>query len=146
MRFKDTIGISHLITGVENKMRIVLDAALEDIGMSLAQYSALSALEVQQPLTNADIARACGVTPQTMNRIMSALTIAKLVTKIESEEHGLKVNYALSSLALKRLCLAHEVVHKIEKLSLKGVTAADLKNLQSSLILMQSNLKALCRR
>lgn len=141
MRFKDTIGISHLITGVENRMRTALDAALSRLQMSLAQYSALSALEMQtQPLTNADLARACGVTPQTMNRIVSALLRSRMLSKVEAE-HGLKVFYQLTPLALKRLCSAHEAVDAIERESLRGLKPVEYKALQQSLRAMQQNLE-----
>lgn len=141
MRFEETIGISHIVTAVENRMRAAIDAALRSFGLSLAQYSALSVLESKHPLTNADLARACGVTPQTMNKIMTAMVKARLVTKVGSQEHGLKVNYELSARAVDRLCKAHTVVNALEKECLNGLNKQKVKELQSSLEQMLLNLK-----
>jgi DNA-binding MarR family transcriptional regulator len=141
MRFEETIGLSHLITGVENRMRAVIDGELRRLGMNLAQYSALSILEMKQPLTNAELARACGVTPQTMNRITSALTRSRMVTKMECEGHGLKVLYQLTPKALDRVCKAHAAVDKIEKSCLKGLNKEQQKALLAHLELVRKNLR-----
>lgn len=141
MRFEETIGLSHLITGVENRMRAVIDGELRRVGMNLAQYSALSVLEAKQPLTNAELARACGVTPQTMNRITMALTRSRMVTKMNSEVHGLKVNYRLTQKAVERVCKAHAAVDTIERTCLKGLNRDELKAFMSALQRVRENLR-----
>jgi DNA-binding MarR family transcriptional regulator len=142
MRFEETLGLSHLITGVENRMRAVIDAELGHLGMNLAQYSALSVLEMRQPMTNAELARACGVTPQTMNRITTALTRGKMVTKMDSKEHGLKVNYRLTRKALDRVCKAHAAVDKIERECLKGLNRDQLGIFLAFLKQVKENLRS----
>lgn len=140
MRFKDTVGISHLLKNTENLLRNEIDKRLARLGTSLAQYSALSALEMNERLTNAQLARECGVTPQTMNRIMAGLVDNRLVRKKADDGHGLKQNYELTSKAEKLLCDAHAAVNSVELRGIKGLARTELENLQELLRRLQQNL------
>lgn len=140
MRFKDTVGISYLLKNAENVLRNAIDTELRGLGLSLAQYSALSALEMNGSLTNAELARECHVTAQTMNRIVAGLTRAKLLKKSESEKHGLKINYELTPRAEKLICDAHMLVDVIEKKAIKGLNKNDLKIVQKAMKLFCDNI------
>lgn len=141
MRFKDTIGISHLIKNVENLMRNAIDSELYRLGLSLSQYTALSTLEVNQKMTNAEIARDSHVTPQTMNKIMLALSKAKLVRKNLGESSKIKVYYELTEKAEKLLCDAHVAVNKVEMRAIHGVSKKDFLIVQKAMKSLEDNLK-----
>lgn len=141
MRFKDTIGISHLIKNVENLLRNAIDADLGRLGLSLSQYSALSVLEVKKTMTNAEIARESHVTPQTMNKIMLALMKSKLVRKNSLEDNKLKIYYELTAKAEKLLCDAHAAVNKVEMRAIRGIGKKDFFIVQESMMVLEKNLK-----
>lgn len=141
MRFKDTIGISHLIKNIENLMRNAIDAELDRLGLSLSQYTALSTLEVNQKMTNAEIARDSHVTPQTMNKIMISLARAKLVRKNVSDFSKIKIYYELTEKAEKLLCDAHVAVNKVELHAIRGVSKKDFLIVQKALTVFENNLK-----
>ncbi|MGZ3770154.1 MAG: MarR family winged helix-turn-helix transcriptional regulator [Bdellovibrio sp.] len=142
MRFKDTIGISYLIKNVENLLRNAIDAEIGKLGLSLSQYTALSCLEVNKKMTNAEVARDSHVTPQTMNKIMMSLTRVKLVRKSFSEESKLKVYYELTEKAEKLLCDAHAAVNKVELRAISGINKKDFLSTQKSMTTLENNLKA----
>ena len=140
MRLKDTLGLSYLVKLVEHKMRNEIDAALLHLGLTAAQYSTLSILESEEKLTNAELARKCSVTPQTMNKIMQNLENEGFVKKTNSQEHALKINFEMTAKAHKIVCRAHEAVNEIEKNTIKGMNKTQYQELEAALKKCLENL------
>jgi DNA-binding MarR family transcriptional regulator len=61
---------------------------LKPLGLSVPQYAALHALAVA-PLSGAQLARVCCVTPQSMASMLATLESRKLVERRPSEVHGM---------------------------------------------------------
>jgi DNA-binding MarR family transcriptional regulator len=61
---------------------------LKPLGLSVPQYAALHALSVA-PLSGAQLARVCCVTPQSMASMLATLESRELVERTPSEVHGL---------------------------------------------------------
>ena len=140
MRLKDTLGLSYLVKLVEHKMRIKIDSALVSLGLTAAQYSTLSTLENEEKMTNAELARKCAVTPQTMNKIMQNLEADGFVKKTNSPEHGLKIHFEMTAKAHKVVCKAHEAVNEIEKNTIKGMNKPQYQDLEIALKKCLANL------
>lgn len=66
-----------------------MNRALESIGVTLPQFTALARLYATPGLSNAELARQSDVTPQTMNVIVARLEAAGLVVRRRHPEHGL---------------------------------------------------------
>jgi DNA-binding MarR family transcriptional regulator len=62
-------------------LRAATDEALREIELTSPQYSALNALSREPGMTNAELARRCSVTPQTMHAIVGGLESAGLVVR-----------------------------------------------------------------
>ncbi len=71
-----SVGMKRLLTG----SRMLMEAALEREGITLAQLRMLKALDEQQQTSAAELARLCYVTPQSMQ---AAVTRAERVGWIE---------------------------------------------------------------
>lgn len=140
MRLKDTLGLSYLVKLVEHKIRNEIDSSLSSLGLTAAQYSTLSALESEEKLTNAELARRCAVTPQTMNKIMQNLEADGFVRKSNSKEHGLKINFEMTAKAHKVVCKAHASVNEIEKNTIKGINKAQYQEFEEFLKKCLENL------
>ena len=140
MRLKDTLGLSYLVKLVEHKVRNKIDAALLHLGLTAAQYSTLSILENEEKLTNAQLARMCSVTPQTMNKIMNNLEQDGFVKKTSSADHGLKINFEMTAKAHKIVCKAHTAVNEIEKNTIKGLNKTQYQDLENALKKCLENL------
>lgn len=141
MRFKDTIGISHIFKTTEHELCRQIGMELEAVGLTLPQYVALSCLEEKGQATNADLARKSEVTPQTMIRIMQNLERDGFVLKVPNPEHGLKQDFALKPKAEKVLCDAHTLVMKVEAAMLKGFTKKEISQLDEVLSRCLQNLR-----
>jgi DNA-binding MarR family transcriptional regulator len=110
-------------------MRQQMGRTLEDLGLSAAQYGALSELEQTPALTNAELARACYVTPQTMIRIVQDLKKRGFIALNDHADHGLKIQCQLTKKALDVLCKAHEKVYELEKRMVKGLKPSEVREL-----------------
>lgn len=142
MRFKDTIGITHILSRTELIARKEVDKVLSKFGLTSPQYSVLAALEEDHLATNAELARNCSVTPQTMSRIVQNLERDGFLIKSSNEENGLKLYYGLTKKAEKTICAAHVEVNKIETKMVAGISKADLKRFQKLMQLCCDNLTA----
>ncbi|WP_158883268.1 MarR family winged helix-turn-helix transcriptional regulator [Amycolatopsis anabasis] len=60
---------------------------LKPFGLSVPQYAALNALSVA-PLSGAQLARICYVTPQSMASLLSTLEAKKLIERTPSDVHA----------------------------------------------------------
>lgn len=126
MRFEETIGISSLLGQIDHQLSQKIEQSIRPLGITLPQYSTLSALEMNKGLTNADLARKCFVTPQTMNRILQNLLKMNLVKKS-------KLTFNLTTKAEKLVCDAHIVVNQIETQLIKGISKKDFYELEDIL-------------
>jgi DNA-binding MarR family transcriptional regulator len=75
------------LKGAEVALMAAKNRALKPLGLSVPQYSVLYALSMS-PLSGAQLARVCCVTPQTMTSMLSTLETKKLVERTPSEVHA----------------------------------------------------------
>lgn len=85
-RLGDRVGYE--LKRVQHALRIEMDEALRELGVTTPQYAALSVLAEEPGLSNAELARRSFVTPQTMNQILARLEAAGLVVRQPHPEHG----------------------------------------------------------
>jgi DNA-binding MarR family transcriptional regulator len=98
-----------------------VDATLRELGLTTAQYAALGVLETAPGISNAALARACFVTPQTMNEIVQSLHANGLVQRTAHPVHGRILQLDLTPLGRKRLTLAHELIETVEERMVAGL-------------------------
>jgi len=142
MRIEETVGVSALLNHLEHELSQKIEQALRPLGLTVPKYSALSALEFEKQLTNADLSRRCFVTPQTMNRIIQNLLKLKLIKKNASSNHGLKLYFELTPKAEKLICTAHVLVNKIETQMISGLTKKDYHLFELKLKQFLNNIKS----
>jgi len=133
MRFEETLGVSDLFKVAHLELRQKIDRALKPLHISFAQYSVLSALEEKSGQTNAELARRCSVTPQSMIRLTQGLVTSDFVVKTASETHGLLIHFALSKKGAKAICDAHVAVDKVERAFVQGLSKTELKRFLTNL-------------
>lgn len=92
MSGKNALGldsrVGYELKRVQHFLRLEMDAALKEMGVTTPQYAALSVLAEEPGLSNAALARRSFVTPQTMNQILGRLEAAGLVERRPHPEHG----------------------------------------------------------
>ncbi len=110
-----------------------MDGALREIGMTTAQYAALSALEAAPGLSGAELARRSFVRPQTMNVILTNLEAAGLVVRRPHPEHGRVLQTCLTEIGEDSVARAHGLVEAVEGRMLDRLSQDDRHRLSEAL-------------
>lgn len=80
--------IGYELKRAQHALRLRMDEALRETGVTTPQYAALSVLAEEPGISNAQLARRSFVTPQTMNNILVRLEATRLVERKNHPEHG----------------------------------------------------------
>lgn len=102
-----------------------IDATVHELDLTTAQYAALGVLETAPGISNAALARACFVTPQTMNEIVQNLQASGLVQRAAHPAHGRILQLDLTPLGRTRLRRAHQVIEAVEERMVAGLAQGE---------------------
>jgi len=130
--FKERTG--YLLGTVRAALRARLDATLADKKLTAPQYTALTTLEEDPGLSNADMARLCFVTPQTMVRIIENLEKAGLVGRTPHPTHGRVRQIELTARGRRVVAECHERVLAIEDRLVSRLNRAERRDLHDILL------------
>ena len=111
-----------------------MESALQEQGMTPAQYGALSVLARIPGSSNADLARASNTTPQAMNGVIATLEREGLVERHPHPTHGRILQVELTEEGRRRLEAAHPAVRELEKEIDKGFSAAEIADVKGWLV------------
>ncbi|QIN85008.1 MarR family transcriptional regulator [Rubrobacter tropicus] len=114
--------IGYQMKRAQHALRLAMDAAVRDLGLTTPQYAALAVLEGEAGLSGAGLARRCFVTPQTMNGILAKLEGAGLVERRRHPEHGRVLQAYLTETGGAVVSRAHALVEAVEGRMLEGLT------------------------
>lgn len=103
-----------------------MDDALTPFQLSTPQYVALAALDQLGGASNAELARACFVTPQTMHGIIAGLERRELIQRPPTAETGRALVARLTEEGLALLADAAVVVLRLDQAALARVGATEL--------------------
>jgi len=120
-----TERLGYLIKRAQHAFRRALDDELRPLNLTSPQYGVLSALEMRPNASNASLARACFVTPQTMIEMIKSLEAAGFVVRQSHPEHGRFLQTMLTERGRANLVAAHQIMERIEDKMLSGVAAED---------------------
>ena len=134
--------IGYLVKRVQQNLRGAMDSRLRLLQLTTAQYAALTALEQAPHLSNAALARACFVTPQTMIEILQGLERMGLVARQAHPQHGRILQTELTAAGAAKLEQAHAVSGEIEAQMLRGFTPEEEAHLHRWLLRCCENLAA----
>ncbi|MCO2667258.1 winged helix-turn-helix transcriptional regulator, partial [Pseudomonas aeruginosa] len=73
--------LTYVIGGLDRLLRRHMTDALAPLGITLAQYTALSVLEARGASSNAQLAERSWITPQSANEVMSVMAARGFVTR-----------------------------------------------------------------
>ncbi len=98
----------------QHALRVAMDDALRPLTLTTPQYSVLSALEAKAGMSNAWLARAAFVTPQTMHGLLTNLERSSLVARDADPNHGRILRTRLTDRGRELLAQAHCKVATVE--------------------------------
>ncbi len=114
--------VGYELKRAQHALRLEMDGALKEVGLTTPQYAALSVVEGEEGLSGALLARRCFVTPQTMNGILVNLKKAGLLERRAHPEHGRMLQAYLTGDGERMLSRAHALAEAIEGRMLGDLT------------------------
>jgi DNA-binding MarR family transcriptional regulator len=116
--------IGRVLKRAEQAMVRAKSAALKPIGLTLAQYVALTELERQPGITGAALARASLVTPQAMMVVLKSLEDQGLISRVPHPRHPTVLELQLTDAGREALSAASEPIAAVER-RIAGALARD---------------------
>jgi DNA-binding MarR family transcriptional regulator len=128
-----TVRVSYLIKRVERGLRTKLDAALEPLGVTTTEYTALSVLARRSGLSSAQLARRSFVSDQAMNQIVGRLEQSGWITRSADARHARILRAKLTRAGRAILAACDRVTAPIERQLLDGLSSNDTERLRKIL-------------
>jgi DNA-binding MarR family transcriptional regulator len=126
--------LSYLLRQAASTHRLRIDRAFADLKVTAPQFAVLTMLRAYPGRSNADIARAALLTPQTTNQIVANLERAGLVRRSPHPSHGRILQVELTAAALDLLEMCKGRVHAIETEMLAGLSEGEEKTIRRWLV------------
>lgn len=123
----DGESLGTLLKRAQHALDLALDHELHALDLTPAQYTALAAIDVDPKLSNAELARQCHVTAQTMHRVVALLERDALVARKAHPTHGRIQELSVTRKGRTVLTKAHKLVGKVEATLVAGVSERDVK-------------------
>jgi DNA-binding MarR family transcriptional regulator len=117
----------------QNAMRSRLDEALRPLSLTAPQYAVLSAVELDTGISNADLARAAFVTPQSMHGVLANLIRDGLLLRAPDPAHGRVLRSSLTADGRRVLSKAHRRVKEVEDIMIASIGAEEATRLAAVL-------------
>lgn len=134
--------LTYLIGNLDRLLRRQMSDALAPLGVTLAQYTALSVLEVRGALSNAQLAVRSFITPQSANEVMVAMAARGFVTREADPSHGRVILLRLTDAGSAILRECEQVLRPLERRMLgDDVSSDDVAQVQRTLELFVRNLR-----
>lgn len=124
----------YVLKHAQYALRQAMDDRLIEVGLTTAQYAALTALEQEDGLSNAEVARRCFVTPQTMHSIVTRLEEEELLERTPHPTHGRIQQLHLTEEGTARLEEAHAIVEALEEEMTDPVSAEEVEQAKEVLL------------
>ena len=96
-------------------MRRELDERLREHGLTVPQFTALSILDARGELSNAQLARRCYVTPQSMSDVTLALERDGLIRRVPDRANRRVLRTTLTAKGREALAACDAVVTEVEE-------------------------------
>lgn len=114
---------------------------LAPLGLTLAQFTALSVLEARGEASNAQLAERSFISPQAANEVMSVMTSRNWITRERDPMHGRIVVLRLTDEGRDVLHRCMDAICALEEQMLAGLEAGDASIVQAGIELFVHNLR-----
>jgi DNA-binding MarR family transcriptional regulator len=119
---------------------------MRDYGITTAQHAALAVLSDHDGVTSAELARLCGVTPQTMNSTVGRLETRGLVTRKPHATHRTLIEISLTEQGSELFRRADAGAEELDAVLSSGLTAGERATLVDLLTRVTGQARAVSER
>ena len=125
--------LSYMIGRLDLAVRRYLSDRLDELGVTLAEYTALSVLRRGGALSNAQLARRSLVTPQSAIKVSTALERKRLIERLPDPDHGRILRARITGEGQAVLDSCDRVADEMESRMLADLSKAEREQLQGAL-------------
>jgi DNA-binding MarR family transcriptional regulator len=125
--------VGYELKRAQHMLRLATDEVARRHDLSTPQYAVLDALERNPGLSGAALARACFVTPQSMNELLIRLEGSGLVVRASDPLHGRRLSYTLTAEGSHLHGLMTAEMESIQTQMVSALTAQEAEALSSYL-------------
>jgi DNA-binding MarR family transcriptional regulator len=136
------LAAGYLVKRVQQSFRRRSDAALQAVGVSMAQYAVLRALADHPDASAAELARLCFVTRQSLGDVLAGLVKASLVQAADVPPRGRARAMQLTAKGRGLLVSADQAVMAVDAVMTEGLSEVDRRQLAAMLTLCAENLES----
>ncbi len=133
--------LPYLLAQAQAAMRLALERALADLGVTPPQFSILTMIDSYPGLSGADLARLTMLTPQTINLIVKNLERDGLIAKSPDGMHGriLRLQTTAAGHGLRMKC--RERAARMDKRVTAGLTPSEEKVVRRWLVQLAKDMR-----
>lgn len=126
-------GVCYLIGRLDHALNRRIRDALTPLGLTVSQYTALSFLESQAQISNAQLAERSLISPQSANEMIKQMEKRGWVERAPDPSHGRIVRLSLTLAGQAMLDEAHGQIARLEAGMLAKLSATQRNTLQQNL-------------
>jgi DNA-binding MarR family transcriptional regulator len=130
----------YMLKQVELAVRSRIDEIVRPVGLTAAQYTALTVLERHADMSSAQLARSSFVTAQSMADMITALEDRALIKRHRDQSDRRRLVVALTDEGRALLDRCRDEVDSLEATMLTGLSVAQTKALRGILATCYANL------
>lgn len=135
--------VGYILKRTQLLFRAKMDEALSIHDLTTPQYVCLHQLHADGGISNAELARRCFITPQTMHKIVLCLEKKGFLQRESDPENQRRHCTRLTEAGAKVLASAEETVNALESVVLSAFSTEDILQFQSYLNLTYQHLEQL---
>lgn len=115
---QDTVKglLGYQLKKTQHALRLHMDEALKALELTTPQYSVLAQLELENGISNAELARRAFIRAQTMHGIVTNLEHKGLVKRQSTPHHGRILCTTLTAKGRKTVQKAHQLIKEVEEM------------------------------
>jgi DNA-binding MarR family transcriptional regulator len=126
-------GVCYLIGRLDHILNRRMLEALSPLGLTVSQYAALSFLDTQEQISNAQLAERTLISPQSANEMVKQMNDKGWVERAPDPFHGRVVRLSVTVAGKALLLQAHATVARLESSMLADLTQTQRKTFQGNL-------------
>ncbi|WP_233852507.1 MarR family transcriptional regulator [Paraburkholderia sp. HD33-4] len=138
---RSNLRLTYVIGSLDRILRRRMSEALAPLGLTLAQFTALSVLEANGQASNAQLAERSFITPQSANEVMNAMANRNWISREPDPTHGRIVLLKLTDEGRAVLRECEQAVKTIEKQMLDDIGIDTATSVQTHLETFVRNLR-----
>ncbi|VVE09231.1 MarR family winged helix-turn-helix transcriptional regulator [Pandoraea anhela] len=138
---RSKLRLTYVIASLDRLLRRHMSEALAPLGLTLAQFTALSVLDARGKLSNAQLAQRSFITPQSANEVVGIMASHQWITREPDPNHGRIVLLQLTDEGRRVLAQCEAVAKEIDTRMRAGVPREDAAAVQRHLEMFVRNLR-----